>query len=117
MKEQTFLACGGLVVDLQAHECLLDGKVIPLTPTQYEIVRVLLENAGHTVPARDLFCRVWNTKRYSKSEKINLTSHIRCLRKRLGDDAACPRFITTVHGHGYRLGACPAQAANTEENL
>lgn len=116
MNENT-LSYGGLELDLIAHCCLLDGEPISLTPTQYEIVKVLLENEGKLVASRDLFRQVWKTRRYSISEKNTLSAHIRCLRKRLGDDYNNPRFIITVHGKGYRLGGAPAEAENPEKRL
>lgn len=117
MDNEHILSYDGLVLDLLAHSCRLDGETIPLTPTQYEIVKVLLQSKGELVTSGDLFRQVWNTKRYCISEKSNLTAHIKCLRKRLGDDAAHPRFISTVHGRGYRLGTDPAPITHTEETL
>ena len=80
--------------------------------------QVLLESKGRLVTSGDLFRQVWDTKRYCTSEKNNLSAHIKCLRKRLGDSYGHPRFIVTVHGKGYRLGASPTDTENehTEEN-
>lgn len=102
--DERILCYDGLMLDMQAHTCLLDGTALPLTPTQYEIVRVLLEHKGELVTSRDLFRQVWKTKRYSTFEKNTLSAHIVALRKRLGDNYGHPRFIATVHSKGYRLG-------------
>ena len=92
----------GLEMDIKAHECLLDGIPIILTPTEFSILRILLENKGKVVSAEELFQQIWQDEYYSKANKT-LTAHIRHLRKKLNDTLDKPKYIKTIWGVGYKI--------------
>ena len=98
------LIYGELVMDKKAHACTLNGEAVELTPTEFSILRILLENRGTAVSAEELFHQIWRDEYYSKSNNT-ITVHIRHLREKLGDSTDKPKYIKTVWGVGYKIEA------------
>ena len=98
------LLYGDLVMNTKAHACSLDGEPLELTPTEFSILRILLENRGSAVSAEELFHQIWKDEYYSKSNNT-ITVHIRHLREKLGDRTDKPKYIKTVWGVGYKIEA------------
>ena len=73
-----------------------------LTPTEFSILRILLERKGSVVSAEALFHEVWQDEYYTKSNNT-LTVHIRHLREKMGDTGERPKYIKTVWGVGYKI--------------
>ena len=96
------VTCGELTMNIKAHTCFLDEKPLVLTPTEFSILRILLENAGNVVSSEELFHKIWQDEYYSKSNNT-ITVHIRHLREKLGDSMDNPRFIKTIWGVGYKI--------------
>lgn len=92
-----------LILDTQTYECRLAGKNVDLTPTEFAILRVLLEKKGMVVSLEDLFHAVWKDEYYSKNSST-ITVHIRHLREKLNDLAEKPQYIKTIWGVGYKIG-------------
>lgn len=91
-----------LELNIDTHECLVDGQSVTLTPTEFTILRLLLERKGRVVSSEDLFHGVWKDEYYSKSNN-SITVHIRHLREKLGDTADKPKYIKTIWGVGYKI--------------
>ena len=89
-------------MNVQTHECLLDGENVSLTPTEFSILNVLLENAGTVVSIEYLFHAVWKEEYYSKNSST-ITVHIRHLREKLKDTSDTPKYIKTIWGVGYKI--------------
>jgi len=92
----------GLEMNVKAHQCLLDGKSLTLTPTEFSILQILLESKGTVVSAEELFYRIWADEYYSKTNNT-ITSHIRHLREKLNDTMDNPKYIRTIWGVGYKI--------------
>jgi len=90
-----------LRMDTHAHTCLIDGVPLSLTPTEFSILRILLERLGSVVSAETLFREIWQDEYYSKNNNT-ITAHIRHLREKF-DGTAGENYIKTVWGVGYRL--------------
>ena len=84
------------------RDSLLDGENVSLTPTEFSILNVLLENAGTVVSIEDLFHAVWKDEYYSKNSST-ITVHIRHLREKLKDTSDAPKYIKTIWGVGYKI--------------
>ena len=91
-----------LCLNVQTHECLLDGEPVSLTPTEFSILQVLLESAGNVVSIEKLFHAVWKDEYYSKNSST-ITVHIRHLREKLKDTSDTPQYIKTIWGVGYKI--------------
>lgn len=99
---ERILKHAGLVMNLKTYECQLNGKSLTLTPTEFSIMRILLENKGSVVRSEELFHEVWQEEYYSKSNNT-ITVHIRHLREKMEDAGDNPRYIKTVWGVGYKI--------------
>ncbi|MEA4925871.1 MAG: VanR-ABDEGLN family response regulator transcription factor [Syntrophomonadaceae bacterium] len=93
----------GLEVNTKTHEFLLNESPVSLTPTEFSILRILLERQGTVVSAEELFHEIWQDEYYSKSNNT-ITVHIRHLREKMGDTADEPKYIKTIWGVGYKIG-------------
>lgn len=93
---------GGLIMNVKTHECLLNEKPLILTPTEFSILRTLLERRGNVVSAEELFHGVWKDEYYSKGNNT-ITVHIRHLREKMNDTVDDPKYIRTIWGVGYKI--------------
>lgn len=91
-----------LELNAETHECLLAGEPLSLTPTEFAILRILLERKGRVVSSEELFHEIWQDEYYSKSNNT-ITVHIRHLREKLGDTVDEPKYIKTIWGVGYKI--------------
>lgn len=100
----SLLVRGGLVLDISAHEATLNERPLPLTPTEFSILQLLLEANGAVLSARELYCGVFGEGYYDK-ESGSITVHIRHLREKMGDSFEEPHYIKTVWDAGTKLNA------------
>jgi len=103
---------GRCTLDLAEHRLSRDGRPVALTPRVFELLRVLVENAGHLVEKERLLKQVWND---AVVEEANLNRAISVLRKALGETET-DRYIETVPKRGYRFVAAVGPAGS-EPNL
>ena len=96
------LVHAGLVMDVPAHTCTLNERPLALTPTEFSILRILLEANGAVVSARELYCRIFGDAYYERGSG-SITVHIRHLREKMGDAFEDPAYIKTVWGCGYKI--------------
>lgn len=99
---QHIILYSDLMLDIKKHECLRNDKQIPLTPTEFSILQILLENKGNVVSGEELFHKIWKDEYYTKSNNT-ITVHIRRLREKLNDTLENPKYIRTVWGVGYKI--------------
>lgn len=92
---------GSLCVDFSARQVRLKGEEIKLTPTEYSLLRVLVQNAGKVVTHRQLLRKVWGEKAESQAQYLRV--YVTHLRKKLEADRDLPTLIKTEAGIGYRL--------------
>ena len=92
----------GLELNTGIHDCFLHDKPLSLTPTEFSILRILLERKGKVVSSEELFHEIWKDEYYSKSNNT-ITVHIRHLREKLGDTIDNPKYIKTIWGVGYKI--------------
>jgi two-component system KDP operon response regulator KdpE len=99
----TSIASNGIVVDLVKRTVTRDGAIVHLTPTEWELVRVLAINAGRTMTHAQLFTQVWARSHGDAQQYLRV--HIANLRRKLERDSMRPRVIVTEPGVGYRFEA------------
>lgn len=93
-----------LIMDIENHICLLDSKPLLLTPTEFSLLRILLERKGTVVSAEELFHLIWKEEYYTKSNNT-INVHIRHLREKMNETVGKPKYIRTVWGVGYKIEA------------
>ena len=86
-----------LQLDPARHQVTLDGRLLELTATEFELLHVLIGNPGWTFTRSHLLEKVWGYEDESGEETV--TAHISNVRRKLGPE--CARFVRTVHGVGY----------------
>ena len=96
------IAFSGLVLNRDTHECFLDERPLPLTPTEFSILWALSENRGRVISSEELFQQVWGEKYFTNSNNTVMV-HIRHLREKMHDSAEKPKYIKTVWGVGYKI--------------
>jgi two-component system alkaline phosphatase synthesis response regulator PhoP len=95
------LQLADLLLDLDRHEVMLQGQSVELTSTEFNLLRVLLENPGHAFTRSELIEQAMGYE-YEGSERT-LDSHMRNLRRKIEPDPKEITYIQTVYGVGYRL--------------
>jgi two-component system alkaline phosphatase synthesis response regulator PhoP len=94
---------GGLRMDVDRHEVTLDGSPLELTPTEFDLLKLLMEQRGHAFTRMEL---VEKGLGYSfEGLDRTIDSHIKNLRRKIEPNPGQPTYIETVYGVGYRLKA------------
>lgn len=91
----------GVSLDVAARRAYVDGEEISLSAKEYDLLTVLVREAGSVVTRDDLMREVWGAEWWGSTKTLDM--HISWLRRKLGDDATSPRRITTVRGVGFRF--------------
>jgi two-component system phosphate regulon response regulator PhoB len=96
------LRAGPLSVDVTSHQVLLDGEEAHLTPTEYRLLRSLVERQGRTQSRQQLLERAWSVESHisDRIQTRTVDMHIRRLRAKLG---RVGDWIETIRGFGYRF--------------
>lgn len=100
-ENEPFFNSGGLTVNLASREVLVGGVRMSLTPTEYDILRILITHAGKVLTHHQLIKAVWGDG--AEADAHLLRVNISNLRKKIEQDPLQPRFILTEPGVGYRL--------------
>jgi two-component system KDP operon response regulator KdpE len=100
--EETVIRADGLELDLAARVVRRDGRDVHLTPTEFDLLRVLARNRGRLITHRELLQTVWG-QGYTEDTQV-LRAHVANLRRKI-EPAEGPRYIRTDPGVGYRFSA------------
>ena len=92
---------GELVIDMARHKVTIAGKEVVLTPTEFDLLRTLTQNAGKVITHRQLIHQVWGAA-YEDEDRI-LRVNIANLRRKIEENPSHPMYILTELGVGYRL--------------
>ncbi|MFF9667526.1 response regulator transcription factor, partial [Streptomyces althioticus] len=96
------LRVGGLAIDIQRREAVLDGRALDLTRREFDLLAFLAARPGVVVPRKEILAEVWR-QTYGGDQTIDV--HLSWLRRKLGETASNPRYLHTVRGVGVRLEA------------
>ena len=92
---------GELAIDYERRRVAVEGRVVALTATEYELLRILSINAGQVVTSDSLLRQVWGARAPGDTEPVR--AFVKKLRAKLGDSAASPTYIFNERGVGYRM--------------
>ena len=98
---QEYFQLGDLAIHYEQRRVTMSGHSVELTATEYEMLRVLSVNAGRVVTYDSLVRQVWSGKDTGDSQSVR--AYVKRLRRKLGDDAANPKYIFNVRQVGYRM--------------
>lgn len=99
--KQDSLTIGDICLDDRAKTVTLMDEPVALTPTEYDILKLLLENPGKVFSTSQIYRAVWNEEPLGADGAVAV--HIRHLREKIEADPSNPRYIKVVWGKGYRL--------------
>lgn len=88
-------------LDLAAHRAFQGDRELHLTAKEFDLLRVLVRDAGSVVSRDALMREVWDSDPNGSTKTLDM--HVSWLRRKLGDDANAPRYISTVRGMGFRF--------------
>jgi two-component system, OmpR family, KDP operon response regulator KdpE len=97
------LSADGLELDLAAHRVLVDGADVHLTPTEFELLRALMQGRGRLLTHRALLAEVWGPAYEHDTQTLRV--HVANLRRKIEPRPGTPRYIVTDPGVGYRFEA------------
>ena len=95
------LTVGGIEVDDKSKEVTLDGELVNLTRTEYDILKLLLEHKGEVFSPNQIYEKVWKDDPFGTENTVAV--HIRHLREKIEYDPANPRYLKVVWGRGYKM--------------
>lgn len=99
--EKDCLKNGGIELTNATKEVRLDGEKVNLTPTEFDILKFLMEHVGNVYSPRDIYEAVWHETPYGSESAVAV--HIRHLREKIEIDPGNPRYIKVIWGQGYKL--------------
>lgn len=107
------LEAQGVEVDAARRLAWLDGEQLSLTAKEFDLLHALVRNAGRLVTREQLMHEVWHTTFWTSTKTIDV--HVGWLRRKLGDHADNPRYITTVRGQGLRFETSPPASSGASK--
>jgi two-component system response regulator RegX3 len=97
------ISVGDVTINLDTRTVTQGGVELSLALKEFELLRMLMEEAGRVVRRTDLMDEVWDPNWFGPTKTLDV--HVSSLRKKLGDDSASPRYIHTVRGVGFRFSS------------
>ena len=95
------ITVGGICLDDRSKTVTVDGDAISLTPIEYSILKLMMENPGKVYSSRALYEAVWNEAAFGNEGAVAV--HIRHLREKIEINPSEPRYLKVVWGQGYKL--------------
>ncbi len=99
--ESSNLIIGNIELDDKSKTVRVDGEIVALTPTEFEILKLLMTNAGTVLSPKEIYRKVWNDEAYGAEGTVAV--HIRHLREKIEINPAEPRYLKVVWAHGYKM--------------
>lgn len=90
---------GNIELNDNSKKVRVDGEEISLTPTEFEILKLLMKNKGKVISPKEIYRNVWNDAAYGAESTVAV--HIRHLREKIEINPAEPRYLKVVWAHGY----------------
>ena len=98
-KGNTF-TIGGLELNVDRVEVIVDGNLVKMTPIEFKILHLLMKNAGRVFSAEDIYERVWNEQAINTD---TIMVHVRNIREKIEINPKNPKYLKVVWGVGYKI--------------
>ena len=95
------LMIGGIALDDKTKIVTVDGEKISLTPKEYDIIKLFMENPGRVMSPKEIYRQVWKEAPFGTDNTVAV--HIRHLREKIEINPTEPRYLKVVFGQGYKL--------------
>lgn len=100
-EEVSRISIGGIELDDRAKEVFLDGELVNLTRTEYNILKLLMEHPGQVFSPNQIYENVWKDDAFGTENTVAV--HIRHLREKIEYNPAEPRYLKVIWGRGYKM--------------
>ncbi len=100
VSQETYVL-GGVELDDRQKQVTVDGDLISLTPTEYEILKLLMKNPGKVFDPKEIYREVWNESPVGSDNTVAV--HVRHLREKIEINPSEPRYLKVVWGRGYKM--------------
>jgi len=101
--QRNLFTFGNVTIDLDRLSVVREGEAVSLSPTEFKMLRFLVENKGRAISEEELLKTVWGLEPVPGSERGYVRRYIWFLRQKLERDPTDPELIQTVRGFGYRM--------------
>ena len=101
VKQEPMLRIGSVELDDEAKMVTVDGELINVTRTEYEILKLLMQEPGKVFSSKTIYNKVWEDDPYGAENTVAV--HIRHLREKIEINPAEPRYLKVVWGQGYKI--------------
>ncbi len=105
VKKEEVLSVGPIAMDDATKTVTVDGLPVSLTPTEYEILKLFLQNPGTLFSPKEVYLRIWRDKPFGAEGTVAV--HIRHLREKIEVVPAEPRYLKALWGQGYKIEKDP----------
>ncbi len=92
---------GNIELDDNSKRVTVDGDAVALTPTEFEILKLLMKNKGKVLSPKEIYRAVWNDEAFGGEGTVAV--HIRHIREKIEINPAEPRYLKVVWAHGYKM--------------
>lgn len=99
--EDMIITGGPITLNDKSKEAFLDGEKLALTKTEYDILKLMMENPGQVFSPSEIYKKVWDD--VSLGNESTVAVHIRHIREKIEIDSANPRYLKVVWGRGYKF--------------
>lgn len=99
--DDSVISIGGICLNDASKTVTVDGDMVSLTPTEYEILKLLMENKGRVMSQKEIYESVRNEVAFGAENTIAV--HIRHLREKIEINPSEPRYVKVVWAHGYKF--------------
>ena len=100
-EKQGIIKNGELVIDDESKKVTVDGRIIKLTPTEYNILKFLTQNKGKVFSIEQIYSNVWDGECYAAENVIAV--HIRHIREKIEINPKEPKYLKVIWGVGYKI--------------
>ena len=100
-KGEAIYSCGGLVINDDTKEVSVDGELGKLTPIEYNILLLLVRNAGKVFSIDEIYTSIWNEEAIGADNTVAV--HIRHIREKIEINSRKPKYLKVVWGVGYKI--------------
>ena len=95
------ITIGGIELNDKTKQVTVDGEIVNLTRTEYDILKLLMEHPGEVYSPNQIYVKVWNDEPIGTENTVAV--HIRHLREKIEIDPAEPRYLKVIWGRGYKM--------------
>jgi len=95
------ITVGGLSLDMDSKQVIVDGEVIKVTATEFKILKLLMSNLGKVFSAEEIYSKVWNETAFGVENTVMV--HIRRIREKIEINPKTPKYLKVVWGIGYKI--------------